>query len=209
MELKNIALYFDDKKQHCFDASNQIISLLKQQNIACYTLSYKTPKVKKNTNLIISLGGDGSLLKAVRLATPIKAKVLGLNFGHLGFLTNENKNLSTLIDKLKNDDFCLQERRTLIEVSVLRKEKQIFKNLALNECVVRSSYARALPLQTIYAKKYLKDYLSDGLILCTPTGSTAYNLAAGGPILEPNLEVFTNRVVDFIYFIFYFYFITF
>ena len=189
MELTKVALFFNPHREACKKAAANLKTVLEQEQVKIKILSFENPEIEKNTNIIFSLGGDGSLLKIMRKAALYKIKVLGLNFGHLGFLTYGNTGIQELIKNLKTNKFCFQER-TLLEVTVLRGRKQVFKNLALNECTVKSNKARAIRLNTFYGESELKEYFADGLMLCTPTGSTAYNLAAGGPILEPSLDAF-------------------
>lgn len=190
MEFNRIALFFNSKRKSCSKAAKDLKSTLEKENIKTKILSYDNPKIDKNIDLIFSLGGDGSLLKIVRKTAHHKIKILGLNFGHLGFLTyDKQNNIKELLKALKADKFCLHER-ALLDVQVIRNKKIAFKGIALNECTIKSNKARAIHLNTFYEKSELKEYFADGIMLCTPTGSTAYNLAAGGPILEPSLEAF-------------------
>ncbi|MBQ2313003.1 MAG: NAD(+)/NADH kinase [Elusimicrobiaceae bacterium] len=191
MELKNIALFFNSKRESCSKAAKELKASFEKEQIKTKILPYDNFKINQNFDLIFSLGGDGSLLKIVRKTAHRKIKILGLNFGHLGFLTYDKQaNIKELLKALKTDKFCLQER-ALIDVQVIRNKKIAFKGIALNECTIKSNKARAIHLNTFYEKSELKEYFADGIMLCTPTGSTAYNLAAGGPILEPSLEAFT------------------
>lgn len=189
MIVRKVALFFNPNRETCKKAAENLNRVLKQEKIETQILSFEAPVIDKNTDLIFSLGGDGSLLKIVRKAAPYKIKVLGLNFGHLGFLTYGKTEISELLKNLKKGKISLQER-ALIEVQVIRNKKVVFQGLALNECTIKSNKARAVRLNTFYGKSELKEYFADGIMLCTPTGSTAYNLAAGGPILEPALEAF-------------------
>jgi len=191
MEINTVALFFNSKRESCSKAAKDLKTSLEKEHIKTKILPYDNSKINQNFDLIFSLGGDGSLLKIVRKTAHRKIKILGLNFGHLGFLTyDKQNNLKELLKALKADKFCLQER-ALIDVQVIRNKKNVFKGIALNECTIKSNKARAIHLNTFYEKSELKEYFADGLMLCTPTGSTAYNLAAGGPILEPSLEAFT------------------
>ena len=186
MELKSIALFFNSKRETCSKAAKDLKASLEKEHIKTKILPYDNLKINQNFDLIFSLGGDGSLLKIVRKSAHRKIKILGLNFGHLGFLTyGKQTGLKELLKALKADKFCLHER-ALIDVQVIRNKKVVFKGIALNECTIKSNKARAIHLNTFYEKSELKEYFADGLMLCTPTGSTAYNLAAGGPIIHPS-----------------------
>ncbi len=189
MIIKKVALFFNPNREACKKAAENLNKVLKQEKIQTKILSFENPIIEKDADFIFSLGGDGTLLKIVRKAAPYKIKILGLNFGHLGFLTYGKAETAELLKTLKAGKYILQDR-ALLEVQVLHGKKTVFKGLALNECTVKSNKARAVRLNTFYGKSELKEYFADGIMLCTPTGSTAYNLAAGGPILEPSLEAF-------------------
>ncbi len=189
MIIKKVALFFNPNREACKKAAENLNKVLKQEKIQTKILSFEKPIIEKDADFIFSLGGDGTLLKIVRKAAPYKIKILGLNFGHLGFLTYGKAETAELLKTLKAGKYILQDR-ALLEVQVLHGKKTVFKGLALNECTVKSNKARAVRLNTFYGKSELKEYFADGIMLCTPTGSTAYNLAAGGPILEPSLEAF-------------------
>lgn len=189
MIIRKVALFFNPNREACKKAAENLNKVLKQEKIQTKILSFENPIIEKDADFIFSLGGDGTLLKIVRKAAPYKIKILGLNFGHLGFLTYGKAETAELLKTLKAGKYILQDR-ALLEVQVLHGKKTVFKGLALNECTVKSNKARAVRLNTFYGKSELKEYFADGIMLCTPTGSTAYNLAAGGPILEPSLEAF-------------------
>lgn len=189
MIVRKAALFFNPNRETCKKAAETLSKVLKQERIRTQILSFDSPIIEKDTDLIFSLGGDGSLLKIMRKAAPLKIKVLGLNFGHLGFLTYGKAEVLDLLKNLEKNKISIQER-ALLEVQVVSNKKVVFKGLALNECTIKSNKARAVRLNTFYGKSELKEYFADGIMLCTPTGSTAYNLAAGGPILEPSLEAF-------------------
>jgi len=134
----------------------------------------------------ISVGGDGTILKAAEKIGELSIPIIGLNTGRLGFLANSSlKNIETVITKLKNNDFNISNR-SIIEVLFNGKKKY-----ALNEITV--SRKNTTSLITIEAKlnnQYLNTYWADGLIVSTPTGSTGYSLSCGGPIIIPESKNF-------------------
>ena len=140
-------------------------------------------------DLVIVLGGDGTLLNTARLASHSQVPVFGVNVGHLGFLTEvETDGLMPALDRLLAGDFSV-EKRMLLAASVERGGKSIARHVALNDFVVtRGTFARILEFSIFAAGQHVTDYVGDGVIVATPTGSTAYSLAAGGPIVEPLLE---------------------
>lgn len=140
-------------------------------------------------DIVIVLGGDGTLLNAARLTSEVQVPVFGVNVGHLGFLTEvETDGLFPALETLLARDYQLEERM-LIEASVKRQGEIIGTFLALNDFVItRGTFARIIDLSTFVDSQHVTDYVADGIIISTPTGSTAYSLSAGGPIIEPLLE---------------------
>ncbi len=140
----------------------------------------------------VALGGDGTMLRAARTMTPLGVPVLGVNLGRLGFLAEISpKNLEATLKKALNNDFEIEER-SLLQVSIFSgsssKARHTF--LALNDCYLHaSSTSRIVEIETFLNDRYLATYTGDGLIVATPTGSTAYSLAASGPIVSPRLPV--------------------
>ena len=140
-------------------------------------------------DLAIVLGGDGTLLNTARLASRWQVPVFGVNVGHLGFLTEvETDGLMPALDRLLAGDYSLEERM-LISAAVQREGREIARHLALNDFVItRGTFARIIEFSIFADGQHVTDYVGDGVIIATPTGSTAYSLAAGGPIVEPLLD---------------------
>lgn len=146
-------------------------------------------KVPEGTECVLVLGGDGTLIQAARDLGEISIPVLGINIGNLGFLTEiDMTGAFPAIDSLIRDEFY-PDRRMIINGSVIRNGEIIYSEDALNDIVLN----RVGPLQIIHFDIFVNDeflisYRADGLIVATPTGSTAYNLSAGGPIIRPGIE---------------------
>ena len=143
-----------------------------------------------NADILIALGGDGTLLSAARLVSSSSIPILGVNLGGLGFLTEVNSSrVYEVLEQVLNNKFSV-ENRMLISGYVLRKGKgKVFSFSALNDAVITTeAIARVLKLETSIDKQYVTTYVADGLIISTPTGSTAYSLSAGGPIVHPVLK---------------------
>ncbi|MFZ3072905.1 MAG: NAD(+)/NADH kinase [Thermodesulfobacteriota bacterium] len=137
---------------------------------------------------IVVLGGDGTLLYAARLIKGKKVSVLGVNMGGLGFLTTVKVNeVYENLEKLIKGDYKVEERM-MLSVVITREGKSYAEYKVLNDVVIKSRMARLLKLATRINKEYVTTYRSDGLIIATPTGSTAYALSAGGPILYPTIH---------------------
>lgn len=147
------------------------------------------PALPRETRLLVTLGGDGTLLSAARLAARRDVPVLGVNLGRLGFLTElEAGGLCAGLQRFLDGEYRVEER-TLIEVSVERAGRRLRRAVGLNELVVQRSAADGLVrLRLMVDGQEIGQIDADGLIVATATGSTAYALAAGGPILEPTLE---------------------
>ena len=148
-------------------------------------------KVADSSQLLLVLGGDGTLLAAARLAAPRSIPVLPINMGSLGFLTNFTlQELHPALDDTLEGRFSLSER-VLITVDLERAGKIIDTQRVLNEVVInKGALARMIELELIIDGDFVCRYRADGLIIATPTGSTAYSLSAGGPIVHPTVESF-------------------
>jgi NAD+ kinase len=141
-------------------------------------------------DLAIVLGGDGTLLNVARMLAPFDIPLVGVNQGRLGFLTDIS------IDTMQRTIFAMlrgnfvTEKRMLLSASVSRDEKHLFDSLAFNDVVIhRGNNSSMLEFEVRIDGEYLYNQRADGLIVTTPTGSTAYALSAGGPILHPSLEL--------------------
>jgi len=143
------------------------------------------------TDLVIVAGGDGTLLSAARLAGPLGIPILGVNFGGLGFMTElQPEELYSALERVLRGNYEIEERETL-RVRFRRGRKIISEHALLNDAVVtKTALARMLVIELRIDGELVATYTSDGLIIATPTGSTAYNLSAGGPILDPRMSAF-------------------
>jgi len=147
------------------------------------------PLVPGGTRLLVTLGGDGTLLSAARLAAERGIPVLGVNLGRLGFLTEvEVGDLCDGLRRFLEGDYRIEER-TLVDVAVLRDGRRVRRALGLNEVVIqRAAAAGLVRLRLLVDSQEIGQIDADGVIVATATGSTAYALAAGGPIPEPTIE---------------------
>jgi NAD+ kinase len=147
------------------------------------------PALPREVRLIVTLGGDGTLLSAARLAAARGLPILGVNLGRLGFLTElEAEDLCAGLERFLEGDYRVDERM-LIEVAVERAGRRVRRAIGLNEVVLQRAAPDGLVrLRLMIDGQEIGQIDADGLIVATATGSTAYALAAGGPILEPTLE---------------------
>lgn len=141
--------------------------------------------IAASVDVVISLGGDGTLLDTVTLICNSNIPVIGINFGRLGFLASINKNdIASAIQRLVNKEFTLDRREQLM----LESELNLFgnENFALNDITIHKRDTSAMMIVHAYLNgDFLNSYWADGLIVATPTGSTAYSLSCGGPIIFP------------------------
>lgn len=135
---------------------------------------------------VLVLGGDGTFLSAVRWIGNISIPILGIKFGEVGFLAETSEdNLFVTVNAIIHNEIKTQQRMRLV-ASVIRGERAVFSETVLNDVVVnKKALARLANITTFLDNHYLTTYRADGLIIATPTGSTAYCLAAGGPIVHP------------------------
>jgi NAD+ kinase len=142
----------------------------------------------QDLSCLFVLGGDGTFLSAVRWIGDLNIPVLGIKFGKVGFLAETAaENLFTAAEKIINDDYTIK-RRMRLKVDVVRGKKTIISVPVLNDIVInRGALARLADVETHIDDHYLTTFRSDGLIVATPTGSTAYSLAAGGPVIHPDV----------------------
>ncbi|SCY20293.1 NAD+ kinase [Nitrosospira sp. Nl5] len=147
-------------------------------------------EVGVNADLAIVLGGDGTMLNIARKLAPFDVPLVGINQGRLGFLTDLS--IDTMLQTLGSmlDGHYVAERRMLLYVEVVRNESDTFSALALNDVAVnRGVGGNMIEFEVRINNEYVYSLRSDGLIVATPTGSTAYALSAGGPILHPSLDL--------------------
>jgi NAD+ kinase len=139
--------------------------------------------------MIIVLGGYGTLLSVARLVGDRDVPILGVNLGGLGFLTEITlEELHRVVERVVQGDFITNER-VVLNASVIRRGERMAEFIVLNDAVInKGALARIIDLETTINQDYVTTFKSDGLIISTPTGSTAYNLSAGGPIVYPSLH---------------------
>ena len=197
---KNVGIYVRQDSNHGvdFDVMNDMINFLSNKDVELFidessnydnnhTNSVKHDDFVKTVDLIVVFGGDGTLLNSARKYLDYEIPILGINMGKVGFLTDIKvddfeKSLSDILD----GNYVIEERNL---VSAKFNETHLY---GLNEVVIHSgSYAQLMRYQLSVNDKIVYEQRSDGLIVATPTGSTAYALSAGGPIIHPSLDVWT------------------
>lgn len=182
LEMHNISILFYEPY---YKKISQYISI---KNTPGYFFHHK--EVNGKVDFLFSIGGDGTILDTINILRDSGIPILGINLGRMGFLSSISKNkINEAIDKLLNNQFSI-DGRTLLH---LNTEKHIFgrHNYALNELAVyRKNPFSMLKIEAYINDEFLNSYWGDGLIIATPTGSTAYSLSSGGPIIMPGSQNF-------------------
>lgn len=144
----------------------------------------------KKSDFILVLGGDGTLIGIAREISWLKTPIVGINLGHLGFITEaEQDGIYYVLEKVLAGEYTIQERM-MLEARVVQDGMQTDIFYALNDIgITRGTLSRIISLDTYIDDRYMDTYRADGLLLSTPTGSTAYSLSAGGPIINPEVSV--------------------
>jgi NAD+ kinase len=202
-KFKRVILYARQHRanQGVSESLHRLVEFLEKQNVKVYQdvdtllgFDVQLPVLTKNemgekNDLIIVIGGDGSLLSAARMATKVDTPVVGINRGRLGFLTDilPNDIETQLRDVLAGQ--YKEEKRFLLHTRIYDETNTYFEGEALNDVVLSRGNETHLIEFSVYVNEQLvSHYRSDGMILSTPTGSTAYALSAGGPIMHPQLN---------------------
>jgi NAD+ kinase len=143
-------------------------------------------KLAAASDLIVVFGGDGTMLRAARAVCGHDIPILGINIGGLGYLTEVNLNeMTDAMEHILKSDFRT-EQRMMLDIAITRRGDQAGEGTVLNEVVInRDNLSRIVELETAVNGRHLATFKADGLIIATPTGSTAYSLSAGGPIIFP------------------------
>jgi len=204
--MKRIGIIAKQNKPEAVTISRQLIEWLKPKGVEVYLEeglgkavnlheafssqnTVKREEIPAHVEMIIVLGGDGTLLSVARLVGHHQVPILGVNLGGLGFLTEITLDeLYQVLERVLQGDFTADER-VVLNTAVIRRGERLTEFMVLNDAVInKGALARIIDLETTINGEYLTTFKSDGLIISTPTGSTAYNLSAGGPIVYPSLH---------------------
>lgn len=185
MNFSRILVYYNDQKPLNASLAQEVAAWLSAQKVVAH-ISTSFENLAQN-DLLVCMGGDGAMLRCAREAAALQVPILGINCGTLGFLAAcEKEDFKQVLTDILKGNFLLCERM-MLSVSVHSPDGE--KNFcALNDCVLRADKPRALTVQADFNARRLPPYFGDGVLVSTPTGSTAYALAAGGPIVAPGVE---------------------
>ena len=191
---KNILILRDKLKEHgietiIYEPFNNFLKETFDVNIETKALFNKPEQVKNNADLMLSIGGDGTFLESVAFVEDSCVPVAGINFGRLGFLAHiSSDRINEALDLLIAGQYVVEQRSVLkVEMS-----NNPFGNFpyALNDISLQKTGTGMITIKAYINGEFLSTYWADGLIVATPTGSTAYSLSVGGPIVSPNSDVF-------------------
>lgn len=201
--MKHFYLIINPEKEHVQQVAGEIRSYLAQRNCSCIIQSQNrgvsrgsyqytdAEQVPNDIQCIITLGGDGTLIQAARDLAGREIPMIGVNLGTLGYLTqiNRREDVTAMLDELIADQYQLEERM-MLKGAVHRQGEKLYEGLALNEIVAtRKELLKVLKFRVYVNGECLNEYIADGMIVATPTGSTAYNLSAGGPLVRPGAQM--------------------
>ena len=162
---------------------------LVENHIADYGGCDRNDDIWSNSDLLIAIGGDGTLLRTIRMSSLNEIPILGVHMGYLGFLTEvmEDEVYTAIEDVIKGN--YIKEERIMFNATLFRDDQVVTSQDVLNDVVInKSALARIIEIDVWTNSTFITCYRADGLIVSTPTGSTAYNLATGGPIVHPQVE---------------------
>jgi NAD+ kinase len=195
-----VGLKYFDKFPQAVETARTVSEIFAKYGVEIVQLPYElrsdVPEVPhenmldllKELDLLLSVGGDGTFLSSSRLACYADVPVLGINAGRFGFLTEIRcEELNGVMDRILAGDYHIEERRMM--TASFQHEERTLEYIALNDLVIhRQALSRIISLDTYLNEQHIATYEGDGLIISTPTGSTAYNLSAGGSIVHPGVD---------------------
>jgi len=181
--VNRLALIVNESKPGAVETAAEI-----RQELTAAGLEAAPPEQLDRCDALIAVGGDGTILTAARMALPLRMPVLGVNAGRMGFLAGLERHELHLLPRLSSGAFTL-DRRMLLEVQVSQGETLIYKGFCINDAVIsRFGTPRLAEISVDCGGGHALKFMGDGVIFATPTGSTAYNFSAGGPVVEPTFE---------------------
>ena len=155
----------------------------------CAVEEVPTNKLASDVDLMLVLGGDGTMIATARMIGDQEVPVLGVNYGGLGYLAEFRiEELYSGLESILSGNYRL-DKRVMLDVELIRDEVSLTTNRVLNDVVInKSALARIIEIETSFKGQFVNSFRADGLIVSTPTGSTAYNLSAGGPVIFPSMN---------------------
>lgn len=200
--MKRIGIHTNiERDKHCFHTRKLAVSLDSMGAVVVLPpdlfektdvagINIQAGDILKDTEAVVCLGGDGTFLKTARMVYKKGIPVLDINLGRMGFLTDIDKNeIDSAARCIMSDEFRI-EQRMMLDIQIVRENEVIGRDTALNDAVIsRGALSRILHVSTYINETFVDVFPGDGLIISSPTGSTAYSLSAGGPVVEPDTDM--------------------
>ena len=160
-----------------------------QHETGCAVEAVELEKLAASVDLMLVLGGDGTMIATARMIGDTEVPVLGVNYGGLGYLAEFRiEELYVALESILSGNYRL-DKRVMLAVELLRGDEHVTRNRVLNDVVInKSALARIIEIEAYLNQQFVNSFRADGLIVSTPTGSTAYNLSAGGPVIFPSMN---------------------
>ncbi|MDX9799981.1 MAG: NAD(+)/NADH kinase [Spirochaetia bacterium] len=187
-----ILIIFNPEKKEAEKMSLEIHEYLdskKIENTVCTSKNIPDKYFNKKHRLVITLGGDGTVLYCSRIFSPFKTPIFAINFGEIGFITEiERKDWKKSLSMFLENSYQVK-KHLMLKVSVYRKGEVVYQECCLNDSVITATGGAKMVNLVVYIDElHLGEYRADGIIVSTPTGSTAYSAAAGGPLMFPEMD---------------------
>lgn len=160
-----------------------------ERETGCAIEQVEPEELAHKVDLVVVLGGDGTMISMARLVGDTEVPVLGINYGSLGYLAEFRfEEMFPALEEILAGNYKL-DRRVMLAAELLRGDKQVMQSRVLNDVVInKSALARIIEIDAFLNDQFVNSFRADGLIVSTPTGSTAYNLSAGGPVIYPSMN---------------------
>ena len=181
--MRNFLLIANEGKAAAMDVAAQVENYLTERGCIC------TREVTEDTQCVLVFGGDGTLLQAARELREYDLPFLGINLGTLGYLAEVDKDDVYEALELVITDTATSEQRMMLHGQVCRGDQILYEDVALNDIAIGSVGLTVLHFKVYVNGRYLTTYQGDGMVVATPTGSTAYSLSAGGPVVSPQASM--------------------
>jgi len=199
--MKSVAIILNPEKGNAVQLARELVPWFAERDVLIMAehdaaAAMKAPRLSRDEKVLVTadfalvMGGDGTLLRASRMMAPRGVPMLAVRFGKFGFLTDTEPPCAREALSAVLEGRYRMDERMMLQTAVYRSGHRIESSLALNDVVIaKGPLARMLRLGTHVSGKFISTYAADGLIVATPTGSTAYSLSAGGPLVTPDLKV--------------------
>lgn len=186
-----IAIIYNSEKDNCLKIAETCKKVFESEGakVSVFDLLLFSAKDIEDVDIIITVGGDGTILRVAKVAALVDKPIIGVNAGRLGYLASITPDETEKLKSLVSGDFII-ENRSMIKADVLKKGKIVDSTVCLNDIVISHGVVSTLIDIELKIDNDVIDYRADGIVIATPSGSTAYSMSAGGPVVDPSLDCF-------------------